>query len=93
MRMSDTLAGVSGSPGHSAELAGQWAAREWPRGTFDQHELDMYDAYERMTPVDRPSWELVRFRAREAWRLTRAEARSAATSAATPEIRGLGARP
>lgn len=77
------LASLSGSPGHAAELAGQWAAREWPSGRFDQHELDMYDAYRRMTSLDRPSWELVRFRAREAWRLARAEAaRSARTAAA-----------
>lgn len=81
MRMSETLAGVGGNAGQSAELAGQWAARQWPRGTFDQHELDMYDAYQRMTPGDRPAWELVRFRAREAWRLARAETRAGAGEA------------
>lgn len=78
MRMGDTLAGADGNSAHSAELAGQWAARQWPRGTFDQHELDMYDAYQRMTPTNRPAWELVRFRAREAWRVARAEARTGA---------------
>jgi hypothetical protein len=85
--MDESPAGISG-PGHPAELAGQWAARHWPRGTFDQHELDMYDAYRRLTPTDRPEWELVRFRAREAWRLARAEARTRAG-----ETRGLGVQP